>query len=353
MALNFVKFQRGSEEAYLNLKRTNRLESDALYFIYDKTKPADGGQLYLGDVLIGGVGSTVGTLALKDLTDIVQSNPMEDGMILQYVAGSQVWQATSIREAIENAIPENNLKVDSGNTNSASGETILQALTRIDPNPSEGDIIFIDGVPFIYDGTNWLNLLGTKLVSDISTLQNKVQTLETNLDNLQRSLNNVDQKIIDAIAAADHLTYQVVSSLPTITSTNVEELKNIIFMVKDNNSDSENDNYDEYLLVPNGQSWKYEKLGKWNSVGSLSDYVTTNTFNTTVGDLQSTINTLQSNINMIGQDLENHVLNSVYSAEVGSLTKLRTELGDNNITLVDEVLELDSRLRWHDLDGKE
>ena len=35
MAANFVKFQRGTQAQYDRLKTAGRLESDALYFIYD------------------------------------------------------------------------------------------------------------------------------------------------------------------------------------------------------------------------------------------------------------------------------------------------------------------------------
>ena len=35
MAVNYVKFQRGSQEAYNALKSAGRLDEDTLYFIYN------------------------------------------------------------------------------------------------------------------------------------------------------------------------------------------------------------------------------------------------------------------------------------------------------------------------------
>jgi hypothetical protein len=49
---NYVKFQRGSEQAYKNLVVKNQ---DTLYFVYDNSD-STAGKLYLGERLISGVG---------------------------------------------------------------------------------------------------------------------------------------------------------------------------------------------------------------------------------------------------------------------------------------------------------
>ena len=312
MALNFVKFQRGSAAAYENLKRNNRLESDALYFIYDSSAPEEGGLLYLGDVLIGGTSSAVNSTALSDLTDVnLSGTTLLDGMILQYNATSHQW--TPIANSELRPIVASGTQVD--------GQSIQDVLDRIDPNPIEGDIVFVNNVPYISDGTQWRLLVG--------------QDLEERVSTLEMGLEAVDGKIDAAIARANHLSYQVVSTLPTITQDNTSTLTNKVFLVPNGESTGD-DRYEEYMLV-NGN---YEKLGTFGA--DLDDYVTVTTFNTDIGNLQTSINNLRSS-------LDNYVLVSTYEDEVGDVSDLRTATGDNDITIVEEIVELHDRLIWHDM----
>ena len=61
MTANYVRFFRGSPEAYKNLIKKN---SDTLYFIY--SSDSDKGSLYLGDRLISGNVSNI-----TDLEDLI------------------------------------------------------------------------------------------------------------------------------------------------------------------------------------------------------------------------------------------------------------------------------------------
>ena len=312
MALNFVKFQRGSAAAYENIKRNNRLESDALYFIYDSSAPEEGGLLYLGDVLIGGTSSAVNSTALSDLTDVnLSGTTLLDGMILQYNATSHQW--TPIASSELRPVIAAGTQVD--------GQSVQDVLNRIDSTPADGDIIFVNNVPYIYDGTNWRLLVG-------QDLEDRVTALETGME-------AVDGKIDAAIARANHLSYQVVSTLPTITQDNTSTLTNKVFLVPNGESTGD-DRYEEYMLV-NGN---YEKLGTFGT--DLDDYVTVTTFNTDIGNLQTSINNLRSS-------LDNYVLVTTYEDEVGDVSDLRTATGDNDITIVEEIVELHDRLIWHDM----
>lgn len=312
MALNFVKFQRGSAAAYENLKRNHRLESDALYFIYDSSAPEEGGLLYLGDVLIGGTSSAVNSTALSDLTDVnLSGTTLLDGMILQYNATSHQW--TPIASSELRPVIAAGTQVD--------GQSVQDVLNRIDSTPADGDIIFVNNVPYIYDGTNWRLLVG-------QDLEDRVTALETGME-------AVDGKIDAAIARANHLSYQVVSTLPTITQDNTSTLTNKVFLVPNGESTGD-DRYEEYMLV-NGN---YEKLGTFGA--DLDDYVTVTTFNTDIGNLQTSINNLRSS-------LDNYVLVTTYENEVGDISDLRTATGDNDITIVEEIVELHDRLIWHDM----
>ena len=308
MNLNFVKFSRGSAAAYTALKNSNRLDPETLYFIYDSTAPQNGGLLYLGDVLIGGT-STAAIENLNDLSDVnFNSNLLVDGMILQYNSTVHKWEAVAGSDLLP--------VIQSGSKN--SGETDQQALARIDSAPLEGDIVFINNVPYIYNGSSWQLLVG-------QDLEDRVTALETGLQ-------AVDGKIATAISNANHLTYTVVSALPTVANA----VENTVYLVGDSTTQGDN-KYEEYLLV-NGA---FENIGTFGA--DLSNYVTTTSFNSAVGNLQSSIGALQSNLN-------NYVLVSDYEDEVGDIGDLRTFTGINDITLVDGVIDLYERLIWNNLD---
>ena len=314
MPLNFVKFQRGTQAQYDRLKNAaggSRLESDALYFVYDSTKPQDGGLLYLGEVLIGGTGSAAGVSNLSELSD-VNLGSLVDGSILRYNLTSQTWESIAPGDLLP--------IVESGVT---TGQEVYQnVLQRIDPTPMEGDIVFVDSTPYIYNGSSWQLLVGDELEGRVAALES--------------GLAAVDGKIATAIAQANHLTYDVVQALPTITDDNVSSLSKTVFLVP-NGDTTGDDRYVEYMLV-NGQ---FEKLGNFGV--DLNNYVTTTTFNTTVGDLQQAIAGLQNSLN-------DYVLVETYADEVGDISDLRTAVGDNDITLVEEVTELHDRLCWHPIE---
>ena len=58
---NYVKFQRGSEQAYNNLVVKNQ---DTLYFVYDG-QDATRAKLYLGERLLSGIGEGTGVTSLS------------------------------------------------------------------------------------------------------------------------------------------------------------------------------------------------------------------------------------------------------------------------------------------------
>ena len=88
MAANYVRFYRGSPEAYANVIKNN----DTLYFVY--SSDSDKGSLYLGDRLISGNVSNI-----TDLEDLIITE-LQDKQILQYDITQSAWVNKSIREAI-------------------------------------------------------------------------------------------------------------------------------------------------------------------------------------------------------------------------------------------------------------
>ena len=92
---NYVRFQRGTQEAYNNLKSLNRLNDSTLYFIYDKDNVSVG-SLYMGSRLISGGEATVITNSLKDLIDVVINQSGENYFLIQDKNGK--WVSTSLNQ---------------------------------------------------------------------------------------------------------------------------------------------------------------------------------------------------------------------------------------------------------------
>lgn len=90
---NYVRFQRGTQEAYDRLKQAGRLSDYILYFIYDPND-ASVGTLYMGSRLISGGDATIVSSALKDLTDVVINENGENYFLVQNTEGK--WVSTSL-----------------------------------------------------------------------------------------------------------------------------------------------------------------------------------------------------------------------------------------------------------------
>ena len=94
---NYVRFQRGTQEAYDKLKQAGRLNDYILYFIYDP-EDASVGTLYMGSRLISGGDATVIASALKDLTDVVINESGENYFLVQNAKGK--WVSTSLNNVV-------------------------------------------------------------------------------------------------------------------------------------------------------------------------------------------------------------------------------------------------------------
>lgn len=335
MPVQFVKFQRGTQSAY---DRLLRKDPETLYFIYNDPNDAEqGGKLYLGDRLIGG-SSANNVTQLSDLSDLDLSalstvqNP--DGMILQYNNNTSKWEAQSIVTALENA----NVTPDVSSTTAASNQTPEQAAAAANVTPSEGDIVFVDGVPYIYNGSTWQNLNGSSLESTLNNLESRLSAVESGLQ-------AVDGKISSAIASAQHLKYVIPQDgiLPEIATASPGSLDNTIFLVPNNTADNE-DNYDEYMFIKTSENdtGSFEKLGNWGV--NLNNYVTTTDFDTRVGSLEDDFYELQSVVNSM--NLNQFVTLTKYNSEVGNINTLRTATGDDTSDIISELLDVRDKLIW-------
>ena len=81
MAVNYVKFMRGTQALYNSLATKDQ---DTLYFVYDNVGD-DHGKLYLGNRLISGSSSNPGgDISISDIQDVLIDNNVADGDFLVY-----------------------------------------------------------------------------------------------------------------------------------------------------------------------------------------------------------------------------------------------------------------------------
>lgn len=140
MAVNYVKFQRGSQEAYDALKAAGKLDSNTLYFIYKNEADAVGA-LYMGNRIISGGDITIASATLDDLADVVVTGAGANAFLVK--EGSN-WVAKTLEEVV--ALIKGNFgdivapaQVFQGEVQ--ADETADAALTRIvgEAIPADGD----------------------------------------------------------------------------------------------------------------------------------------------------------------------------------------------------------------------
>lgn len=252
MAVNYVKFQRGTIAAY---NRLSKKDKNTLYFIYDNDDTTRG-SLYLGDRLISanvGSGSSIG--ALSDLQDTLITETHTGDFLVQDSSGK--WKNVPLEEVInliKNAETASLLNIDESQFSftPVSGELSLKGFS----SASTGMVPVKDN----NDELSW-----TSLPPDLS---GQVTNLETELAKVKTDLEAVDGKILNA----NHLKYEVIQNLDEALNENTVYLH-------PSTSQTDNNTYDEFMFV-NGS---LERLGSF--APDLSQYVTTAQFNNTVGNL--------------------------------------------------------------------
>lgn len=372
----FVKFSRGLQSQYDALP-IDRRDSDTLYLVYESTS-SETGSLYLGNKLISSVGT--GAISLSNLTNvsIPDTENLDDGMLLQYNAQSQKWEAVPLSEV--------------GVEPTGSGISIVDNLDNI-TDPEENDIAIQGTELFIYDGSQWKPLTVSDLEDRVSKLENQVGEkadtasgqvatgLYKELENLRSDL---QADIISKIADAQHLTYKVVESIDDIDVLD-ESNSNIVFLVKKPSTDIEDENeYDEYFVVNNS----LEKIGSWganlsgyvkngddrllteeqkekldslglenglatisaNQVGNLAEFIHDNQY---IKDVQAGVFNVDTNgvLNLVSVPstaLTNYISVPTFNNTVGDLTQLTNRVSGNS-TLVDEINTIKASVIWQEL----
>ena len=143
MAVNYVKFQRGSQEAYDALKSAGKLDENTLYFIYSADNSSVGA-LYMGNRIISGGDITIASASLDDLADVVVAGAGTNSFLIKGTDGN--WIAKSLEDVV--ALIKENL----GDTDTQvfqatleDGENDQDAINRVvaDSLLAAGDITIV------------------------------------------------------------------------------------------------------------------------------------------------------------------------------------------------------------------
>lgn len=287
----FVKFSRGLISQYDSLSQKDK---DTLYLVYDSTSSTKG-KLYLGDKLISS--ADISSIKLSDISDISMPESLTDGMLLQYnqstVPGeSGRWEARPIADVLS----------DYEGSGGSSNIPVVDNLNSIE-NPSKNDIAIQGTELFIYDGNQWQPLTVSDLQNRVADLETKVG-VEANTESgqvatglykkLEDLHSDLQTEIMNSIANAQHLRYQIVNEISEIDLSDEDATANVVFLVPKFSEDTHSDDgYDEYF-VTNGA---LEKIGSWDA--DLTGYVQDD-------DNRLLTNQQKQKLDSIGYDSENN-----------------------------------------------
>ena len=178
--VNYVRFQRGTTEAYKALKLAGNLDNNTLYFIYDEGNE-DTGALYMGTRFISGGNSIAGAATLNDLADVIVEGAGTNSFLVKDVAGN--WVAKSLADVIalisanleESAAPAQVFQVIA-ESNETDENAIIRAIGEA--LVSSGDIVIIKKLiannkyqhtAYVFDGANWAAMDGNYSAANIYT----------------------------------------------------------------------------------------------------------------------------------------------------------------------------------------
>lgn len=328
MAINYVKFFRGTSAKYQSALKAGNINSDTLYFIQDNGQTK--GALYLGTTLISKDISDFSELNDINLTDILCNNDL-----LVYSEKQKKWVNKSILNTI-------------GIFTGAQGGK--QGTNGLVPAPVEnGENFFLRG-----DG-NWapINQSENELSNYISSVSNDF----TVSDSGHLTLNPISiAQVYDLQQALDN----------KVTRT---------FTLNEDGSKAEwillsPENQAKLAALTFGDSGNLEISNKVNaeSVIGLNSWINTNRenisglyplkdqeklLNIEEGAQKNFISSINSNEFIVKNGnlslAQNYITTSIYSAEIGDLTKLVKFADKENSTIVDEINYINERLQWQEI----
>lgn len=279
---NYVYFQRGSKTAYDALKGANRIDNNALYFIYD-SEDSSTGSLYLGTKLISGGESTIVSSSLGDLTDVIITGAQTNSFLVKDDSG--IWIAKTAEEVarlIQGYIEVDNASIElNQDTNTLSLKGFNKGYYKYITTSLDSDTQEIIPSHYEYIDNSFIEGLVPKVIRNGSNLElswyEPSPELENSLKELKQNVytkKETDIAISNAIASADHLKRIIVNSESDI-DINAENALQYIYMVPAENS-TENNKYNEFIiieyLINDIPTRVLEKVGSWEV--NLDNYYT-------------------------------------------------------------------------------
>ena len=176
--LNYVRFQRGTVDAYTALKTAGTLDNNTLYFVYDESNE-DTGALYMGSRFISGGNSIAGAMDLNDLADVIVEGAGTNSFLVKDSDGN--WVARTLADVI-NLITANleTAAAQIFQVTNEGNETDLDAIARIVGSNllASGDIAIVKKLivnnkyqhtAYVFDGNNWVAMDGNYSAANIFT----------------------------------------------------------------------------------------------------------------------------------------------------------------------------------------
>lgn len=318
-----------------------KIDDDTLYFIYSSAANTTEGKLYLGQKLLSGVGGSSDIININDIGDVyIDDTVLSDKQILIYNARNNEWENASLSAIINTAV-----STMTGATESNSGSSGLV------PVPQAGDQNkFLAG-----DGT-WKTISVPTFDTNVFNINNnEVSLKDYNLASAGSVLVKTNSGLQWSNSIVGSLNRQIVTLeklQAMLDGTDEDPIDpNAIYMVRNSNSASSDNAYDEYMVINN----KLEKLGVFGQV-NLNDYVTTTVFDARVGLIEDVLNDKRDGVTgdiipgLVSQ--VNYIKNNYISnVQIGDLNNLI--LSGDNTTLIEEVNSINGRLTWHTLEEEE
>lgn len=238
MAINYVRFQRGSQAAYDKLVELNSIDDNTLYFIYEN-EDATIGSLYMGDKLISGGNVSTVASSLDELSDVIVAGAETNSFLIKDDEGN--WVARTIEDVVAliqahfttTASPAQIFQADL-----AEDETHDAAITRITQNEIliAGDVVIIrdliaddkyEHTAYIYTGENWAAMDGNYNATNVYfdtdltiTADIGVQEIDSTGSKVLDTTGKNLKQVLDMIMASRELPTK---TNPSVTVTSDED----------------------------------------------------------------------------------------------------------------------------------
>lgn len=306
MAINFVKFLRGTHTAYNNLAEK---DINTLYFISEPG--ATVGDLYLGNQLISGGSGSTGPVSLNQLTDIAFTT-CKDKQVLLYNATTGKWENGFVSDIVDIMV----------------GATATQAGAKgLVPAPAAGqqrrflrgdgtwaDPVQKDDNVFVDTATGDLTLVGFE-----AALEGAIPVKGSD-GKLTWSNEYYTKTEVEALLNGHGLRRVVKESVDAI-DVEADDAEAYIYMVRNDKTEGSN-LYDEYMVIDG----KLELIS--NGVFDGTGYVTETS---------------------LASELAGYVSLDKYNSEVGNIGDLVFNDDMVDPTIVKQINVLTERLTWEDM----